>query len=538
MAVYNQVLTYTFRDSLASGNPQKIIFGAYLDGEFGAIHTASLDAVSLSLNNTIAGNNSFTGTNTFSGTSITTTFAGKVAIGAPASGIALTTTAASATAAAMFTGTDVSVVQLNSSATTNRAILLFQQAATSKARVGVDGTQSVLSDSVNGDLCFSSNGGSIRFGQQAAATQVSLSSAGNIVINPPSSGNTLNMFGVANSYTLQIAASTTSNQSLGVNITAGTTTSDVAFRVQNATGVSNYFEVRGDGTVLAGFSGAGFTIVPAGNVTVGTPTSGTALTVTGISGSSSLTVGANSGAASAIVMGWNVGVVSNAWNIFTQSTDPFAIGTANATTLTLATNSTARVTVNSAGNVTVNAPSSSNALTTNAVAGAYSISAIAPNTASSSFGMLVTAGTNSSDYAINVNNAANTLTTFRVRGDGVIFGNDGTNLFELGYKGTPINAQAGSYTLAASDKGKGVHFSTAGSVCTVPSGVFVAGDVVTVAFTAGSGTITVVQGTSQTNFWANGSGATSGTRTLTGIAVATLIFQSSTQAMITGSGVS
>src|SRR5438128_1672900 len=90
MAIYNQVLLYTFRDSLASGDPQKVIFGAYLDGEFGAIHTASLDAVSLSGNNTIAGNNSFTGTNTFSGAGITTTFSGKIVVGAPSSGAAIT----------------------------------------------------------------------------------------------------------------------------------------------------------------------------------------------------------------------------------------------------------------------------------------------------------------------------------------------------------------------------------------------------------------------------------------------------------------
>jgi hypothetical protein len=108
MAVYNQVLLYTFRDTLASGNPQKIIYGAYLDGEFGAIHSASLDAVSLSSNNTIAGNNSFTGTNTFSGTGVTTVFQGGMTVGAPSSGAALTVNGAA--------GARTQIVQANSTA--------------------------------------------------------------------------------------------------------------------------------------------------------------------------------------------------------------------------------------------------------------------------------------------------------------------------------------------------------------------------------------------------------------------------------------
>lgn len=62
MATYTPVLTYTFRDTLGNTDPNKVIKGAYLDGEFSAIHTASLDAASL------AGNNSFLGNNTFATT--------------------------------------------------------------------------------------------------------------------------------------------------------------------------------------------------------------------------------------------------------------------------------------------------------------------------------------------------------------------------------------------------------------------------------------------------------------------------------------
>jgi len=71
-ATYNQVLTYTFRDSLPAGNPSKTIFGAYLDGEFQAIHVASLDAASLSQSNTFTGG--------------TQTIQGGLVVGAPTGG--------------------------------------------------------------------------------------------------------------------------------------------------------------------------------------------------------------------------------------------------------------------------------------------------------------------------------------------------------------------------------------------------------------------------------------------------------------------
>lgn len=71
-ATYTQVLTYTFRDSLSSGDPQKVIKGAYLDGEFSAIHSASLDAASLSQSNTFAGS--------------TQTIQGALVVGAPTGG--------------------------------------------------------------------------------------------------------------------------------------------------------------------------------------------------------------------------------------------------------------------------------------------------------------------------------------------------------------------------------------------------------------------------------------------------------------------
>lgn len=244
MAVYNQVLLYTFRDTLASGDPNKVIKGAYFDGEFGAIHTASLDAVSLSQNNTIAGNNSFTGTNTFNGTGITTTFAGKVVIGTPSSGTALTVNA--------LTGTSgISV----SATTTNFAIAQFAGNAntlgTSDAFIGQLGNnQAAFINRANAGLVLGVNN----------TTVITISAAGNASVAPPSSGISLTVTGPATNYGLYVQASTTSGQSFGEIIHAGTTSGDFAVRVQNASASADYFQVRGDGKLLGGGPVAGAVI--------------------------------------------------------------------------------------------------------------------------------------------------------------------------------------------------------------------------------------------------------------------------------------
>ena len=152
--------------------------------------------------------------------------------------------------------------------------------------------------------------------------------------------------------------------------------------------------------------------------------------------------------------------------------------------------------------------------------------------------MTVKAGTTSADYGLAVNNQANSLTFFKVRGDGIVqAADDGGTLQTVGWRGTPINNQTGAYTLVPADRGKCVQL-TGGSAqtITVPSGVFSAGDVVTItAF--GNGANIIAQGASMTLFWGNG-GATTGNRTLTTIGIATIQFMNSTQAVITGSGLS
>jgi len=110
-----------------------------------------------------------------------------------------------------------------------------------------------------------------------------------------------------------------------------------------------------------------------------------------------------------------------------------------------------------------------------------------------------------------------------VRGDGVVFGNDGTSLFELGYK-TPAQRAGSNYTLVAADRGKSVQASANGLTFTVNNAVFSAGAVVSI-FIGNGASLTIAQGAGMTLQWA-GNGASTGSRTLTGAGIATLLFAS------------
>lgn len=269
-----------------------------------------------------------------------------------------------------------------------------------------------------------------------------------------------------------------------------------------------------------------------GNVTVSAPTGGISALINGLSANYVLQL-ASTSANGVLGFGWNVGNTANAWNLFSQGSDPLSVGTNGTQSLFLVTAGATRVNINGNGGVIVNTPTSGNAVTINGVAGAATLSIVAPNTASNSNGIGINAGTNSSDVSLNIFNAAGTLNSFKVRGDGVVFGNDGTNLFELGFKDTPINSQAGSYTLVASDRGKTIAVAS-GATITIPNSVFAAG--ATISFVINSGiSATLAQGSGVTLAW-TGNGSTTGNRTFTGAGLATVLFTSASTAFISGAG--
>ncbi len=86
----------------------------------------------------------------------------------------------------------------------------------------------------------------------------------------------------------------------------------------------------------------------------------------------------------------------------------------SANTLGVATGGVSRGTISSAGNW------SHVATSTSSTVGGYGLTVQAPNTASASFGLLVLAGTNASDEALQVLNAAASSSLFSVQGNGAI----------------------------------------------------------------------------------------------------------------------
>ena len=95
----------------------------------------------------------------------------------------------------------------------------------------------------------------------------------------------------------------------------------------------------------------------------------------------------------------------------------------------------------------------------------------------------------------------------------------------------PQNSQTGAYTLVAGDNGKHINITTGG--VTVPSGVFSAGNVVSIFNDSGSNQ-TITQGSSVTLRLAGS--ATTGNRTLAQYGLATVLCVGSNEFVISGAG--
>jgi hypothetical protein len=99
--------------------------------------------------------------------------------------------------------------------------------------------------------------------------------------------------------------------------------------------------------------------------------------------------------------------------------------------------------------------------------------------------------------------------------------------------GTTINSQTTGYTLVAGDAGKTVSITTGG--VTIPNAVMAAGNIVSIYNNSGSSQ-TITQGASLTLQWAGQATSTTGNRTLGLYGLCTIVFISSSVAVITGSG--
>jgi hypothetical protein len=87
-------------------------------------------------------------------------------------------------------------------------------------------------------------------------SRLTIGGTGAVVISAPTSGVGLTVNGAANSNSLSIIGSSTSGQSLGLRIAAGTTSADFGIFCTNQSGSAGFFEVNGAG-VVQGNDGAG-----------------------------------------------------------------------------------------------------------------------------------------------------------------------------------------------------------------------------------------------------------------------------------------
>lgn len=111
--------------------------------------------------------------------------------------------------------------------------------------------------------------------------------------------------------------------------------------------------------------------------------------------------------------------------------------------------------------------------------------------------------------------------------------NSGASDASGSFRVIPQNSKTASYTLVATDTGKHISITTGG--VTVPSGVFTAGDVVSIYNNSASNQ-TITQGASATLRQAGT--ANTGNRTLAQYGIATVLCVSSNAFVISGAGLS
>jgi hypothetical protein len=104
-----------------------------------------------------------------------------------------------------------------------------------------------------------------------------------LTIGPGLSGVSLTVNGFANQYTEVISASSTSGQSLGLNVKAGTTSGDVSALLQNQAATVSFMEVFGDGHgFLRPTNATGLSWNLSGAYTLAAPAAGVGMTINGL----------------------------------------------------------------------------------------------------------------------------------------------------------------------------------------------------------------------------------------------------------------
>jgi len=140
--------------------------------------------------------------------------------------------------------------------------------------------------------------------------------------------------------------------------------------------------------------------------------------------------------------------------------------------------------------------------------------------------------TTPSNGQIPIGNGTNYTAATLTAGAGITITNASGSVTVAG-TGSTINSQTTGYTLVAGDAGKTISITTGG--VTVPNSILSAGNIVTIYNNSGSSQ-TITQGSGVTMQWAGQSSSTTGNRTLGLYGICTIIFITSSNAVISGAG--
>lgn len=307
-----------------------------------------------------------------------------------------------------------------------------------------------------------------------ATTRINVGNTGAVVISAPtSSTNTLTVNGAANQYTTVINASSTASQSFGLLLSAGSNSSDTSILVRNQAASATFLTISGDGHGGLGTNSTSnfLTWSLNGNLTLAAPVSGTAFTLSAVSGAIGISLTSSSGAAG-IQIGNGVGVLLNS---------------------------------------TV-------------------LPALIMNSSGSNYGQVQNDGSNLWSLATGNSSIANgtkclqwdSLTEVGIATPSSV-GNLGAGMTQVGYMDTPQNSITANYTLALTDRGKSIYINgtTAAQTLTIPANGSIAFPVATTIIIVNrSNQNWSVAITTDTLKWMPSN--TAGTRTLAPGGVATL----------------
>lgn len=500
---------------------------------------------------------------------------------APSSGTALTVSGPdSAVIAAFLDTTSTSGVYMRmGDSVGSRGYMGFGSSTFSGAAISDFGIAAA-----SGVLRFSANGGT--------NTHMQIANAGNVTINAPSSGTAVTVNGLAGQIGLQVAGDYQGNWPIEVTSTGGATTGRVAISFVRQGGTNKQWALGNnpDGASDNTFGirditrGAmPFQISTNGNVTINAPSSGTALAVASASGARGVSVSE----ASVPKIALDTGGGERAYFQYTEGTSTARIDSDGI--LEFASNNTSRVSIASAGNVTINAASSGDELTvTGSVVATSFAGALTGNvtgdvtgnvsgSSGSTTGNAATAtalqtartinGTSfngtanitvtaSADTltgstlpalsgvnltALNASNlASGTVAAARIGSSTDYAIGDGStvNSIQIGFRGIPQNAQTGNYTCVLTDAGKHIYHASgagAGDTYTIPANGSVAYAIGTAITFINRATDAVSIAITTDTLTQAGTGAT-GTRALAAYGVATAIKITSTEWIISGTG--